>query len=252
MRSFTLLFAISGIVLGSPVPQAEGMGSATPAAPGLPGGLSLPPGITLPAGFDPSMINPEAIGNLIGSIPPGFLESITSGGGLGGLDIGALLGGGGPDNETPVIIAGYTATSEKEKALDAAIAAIPATGDATASITSVITAAKDVITSLKDGTTKVSAIGTVNLVASSGLTAPGAELTDLFEKTATALAAKKDVVVKAGKKAEVLEVAKGIKEAVKGFTDVIEKHLPPLSKDAAQTEHAKGLASADKIITAFS
>lgn len=108
------------------------------------------------------------------------------------------------------------------------------------------------IVALKESTINVSAIGTVNLMASTGLTAPGAELTDLFEKTATALVAKKDVVDKAGKKADVLEVAKGIKEAVKGFTDVIEKHLPLLSKEAAQTEHAKGLASAGKIVAAYS
>ncbi|QDS73042.1 hypothetical protein FKW77_009361 [Venturia effusa] len=211
---------MSSVVLGSPVPQAGDMGG----------------------------------------MPPGLLESITSGGGLagfaggaGGLDLGALLGGGGPDNETPVIIAGYAATAEKERALDAAITAIPANSDTTASsIVSVITTAKDVIAALKDSTTKVSAIGTVNLVASSSLTAPGAELTNLFEQTAGALIAKKDAIAKVGKKADVLEVAKGIKEAVKDFTDNIEQHLPPVSKEAAQTEHAKGLASADKIVAAYS
>lgn len=89
-------------------------------------------------------------------------------------------------------------------------------------------------------------------MASTGLTAPGAELTELFEKTATALVAKKDVVDKAGKMADILETAKGIKEAVKRFTDAIEKHLPPLSKEIAQTENAKGSASVDKIVTAYS
>lgn len=98
----------------------------------------------------------------------------------------------------------------------------------------------------------MSKIGTVQLLASAGLTAPGAELTALFDKTADALVAKKDVVVKAGKKADALEVAKGIKDAVKGFTDAIEAHLPLLSKEAAQTEHAKGLASAEKIVAAYS
>lgn len=77
-------------------------------------------------------------------------------------------------------------------------------------------------------------------------------MTALFDKTADALVAKKDVVVKAGKKADALEVAKGIKDAVKGFTDAIEAHLPILSKEAAQTEHAKGLASAEKIVAAYS
>lgn len=136
--------------------------------------------------------------------------------------------------------------------MDAAIAAIPATGDAAASVDSVITAAKDVIAALKESTTKVSAIGTVQLMASGALTAPGAELTGLFDKTADALVAKKDAVKKAGKGAEMLEVAKGIKDAVKGFTDAIAAHLPPLSKQAADTEHAKGLASADKVVAAYS
>lgn len=136
--------------------------------------------------------------------------------------------------------------------MDAAIATIPATGDAAASITSVITAAKDVIASLKDATTKISAVGTVQLMASTNLQAPGAELTGLFEKTADALVAKKDVIVKAGKKADVLTLGKEYKEVLKGFTDMIEKHLPSLSVQVAQQEHARGLATADKIVAAFS
>lgn len=115
-----------------------------------------------------------------------------------------------------------------------------------------IAKAKDVITALKESTTKVSAIGTVNLMASASLSSPGAELTALFDKTADALVAKKEVVVKAGQGAAMLETAKGIKDAVKGFTDAIAAHLPPLSKQAAETEHAKGLASADKVVTAYS
>jgi hypothetical protein len=167
-------------------------------------------------------------------------------------DPGSLFGGGGPDNETPVIIAGYTATSEKEKLLDAAIAAIPATGDASAAIANVIANAKDVTAALKDSTTKVSAIGTVQLMASAGLSAPGAEVTALFDKTADALVAKKEIIVKAGQGAAVLEQAKAIRDAIKGFTDAINAHLPPLSKQAAEAESAKGLASADKVITAYS
>jgi hypothetical protein len=89
-------------------------------------------------------------------------------------------------------------------------------------------------------------------MAAAGLAAPGAEVTGLFDKTADALVAKKDIIVKAGQGAALLEQAKAMKDAVKGFTDAINVHLPPLAKQSAEIESAKGLASADKIITAYS
>lgn len=90
---------------GSPPPATP----AVPAAPaqtspvaaatapgGLPAGITLPPGISLPPGFDLGSIDLGQIGSLVGSLPPGFLDSLTAPGGLGalggagGLDLGML------------------------------------------------------------------------------------------------------------------------------------------------------------------
>ncbi|KAF2431044.1 hypothetical protein EJ08DRAFT_196883 [Tothia fuscella] len=253
MRSSTLLqLALASIVAAAPTPQvATSTPPATPppTTPAAPGTAAPAPG-GLPAGLP---------AGLAGLIPPGLDLSSILGPGTDlaslippGLDIGALLNGAlGPDANADTVVAGYKSVTEKNNALVKAIEAIPATGDATAALNDVLAKAKNVNTALKTAGTAAGGIQIVGLGGSIGLGQPGDEVTASFAKAADALVAKKDAIIKAGQKAQFLEVGKSLKADVDAWTKAINAKLPSMSLPSAELSTQASLAAADKIIAAF-
>jgi hypothetical protein len=222
MRSVTLISLLLGS-LATAAPIAQVATGAPPAAP------PATPAAAPPA-FD--------LGALLG--------------GAGGLDLGALLGGlSAPDANADVVIAGYKSVAEKNNAIIKAAEALPATGDATTAVKDLLTKVKDLSSALKDAQTKTTGIQPVGFIGASGLGAPGSEVTSSLSKAADALVAKKDVIVKAGQKDQFLQAAKALKTDIDAWTKAINAKLPDISMQSAQQETATSLASADKIVTAF-
>jgi hypothetical protein len=184
--------------------------------------------------------------------PPAFdLGALL--GGAGGLDLGALLGGlSAPDANADVVVAGYKSVAEKNNAIIKAAEALPATGDATTAVKDLLTKLKDLSLALKDAQAKTTGIQPVGMMGAAGLGAPGSEVTSSLSKAADAIVAKKDLIVKAGQKDQFLQAAKDLKADVDAWTKAINAKLPDFSMQSAQQETATSLASADKIVTAFS
>jgi hypothetical protein len=224
MRSATLLSLIlSSLATAAPVAQV-----ATSAPPAT---LPATPAAAAPPAFD--------LGALLG--------------GAGGLDLGALLSGlSAPDANADVVVAGYKSVAEKNNAILKAAESLPATGDATTAVKDLLTKVKDLSSALKDAQAKTAGIQPVGFIGASGLAAPGSEVTSSLSKAADAIVAKKDVIVKAGQKDQFLQAAKDLKADVDAWTKAINAKLPDLSMQSAQQETDTSLASADKIVTAFS
>jgi hypothetical protein len=222
MRSATLLSLIlSTLATAAPIAQVA---------------TGVPP--TTPATTAPATTPPFDLGALLG--------------GLGSLDLGALLGGlSAPDASADVVVAEYKSVAEKNNAILKAAEALPATGDTTA-VLGLLTKVKELSSTLKDAQTKTIGIQPVGFIGASGLGAPGAEVTSSLSKAADAIVTKKDVIVKAGHKDHFLQAAKDLKADIDAWTKAINAKLPDLSMQSAQQETATSLASADRIITAFS
>lgn len=231
MRTTALIFLISsGLVVAAPTPQVAT--AAPPAAPptAQPAAPAATPAAAAPGAFD--------LGALLG--------------GAGGLDLGALLSGlGGADANADVVVAGYKSVAEKNNAIIKAAEAIPATGDATAAIIDLLTKLKGLDSALKDAQTKTTGIQPIGFMGAGGLGTPGSEVTSSLSKAADAIVAKKDIIVKAGHKDHFLQAAKDVKADVDAWTKAINAKLPDLSLASAQQETATSLASADKIVAAF-
>jgi hypothetical protein len=234
MRATSLTLGLASAVMAAPMAQLPA-GGAVPAAPA--GGFDFG---ALLGGFD--------LGALLGGTP----------GSTNGLDLGALLnsfgslfGSGGPDTSTPVIIQGYGDVKKEASALDAAITAIPATGDASAAIKDVLAKAKIAEAALKSSAEKISKIPNVDLFASMGLSAPGGEVTAVVAKIVDNLTSKKDIIVKANQKAPILAALKDLKAATESFTSAINGKLPMISSDAGKYEGQKSIDAWDKLAAVF-
>lgn len=242
MRSILVQVLLSSIVLAAPAPQVA---TSTPPATG-------PPNV-IPASASPPSAAPQPpAAGAAGAAPAGGFDLGALTAGLGGLDLGALLGGlNAPDAAADTIVAGYKIVTEKNNDVIKAADAIPATGDATAAIKDLLAKVKDVQSALTDATAKVGGIQAVGYMGSMGLSTPGSEVTGSLSKAADAVVAKKDAIIKADQKAQFLQVAKDLKAGVDAWTKAINAKLPEASLASANSETATSLASADKIIAAF-
>jgi Hydrophobic surface binding protein A len=155
------------------------------------------------------------------------------------------------ENTASAVMAALADVSAKVKDLGAAIKTISDTSTS-ADIAKLTPISQAIITALNAGTKSVKAGKSIALMDAANILIPASELTTATQLSVSDLIKRKDIIVKLGAKALVLDSLKKIKAATLAFNKGLPAKMPMLVSSLATSEAARPVAYLDQGIQAFS
>jgi hypothetical protein len=161
------------------------------------------------------------------------------------------------DLAVDAIIAANKAVIEKTNALKIAADIFPATRNTTAAALGLLGKVKDTGSAFNDATTKVRGIQSVGLYGTSRLGSDSQEVAHSLIMASSAIEAKRDMIIKTGQKAHLLQAAQDLKSTAYGWAQATyDKLVPPFDFFANLPQTYQNMdsirAAAEDIIHAFS